>query len=370
MMNDVNIIRSATFEGMADANGYPTEGYLNYYRRLSRHVKTIVTGFMYVSVTGRAMHAGQAGLDSPDKISEYLPVTQAVHDNGGTVIAQIAHVGRQTTRTDAVGVSAKKSSYFGVTPRVLTTAEIRVIVEEYARSAAYAKAAGFDGVQLHCAHGYLIHQFLLTSVNNRTDIYGKPDRFLIEVVIAVRKACGEDFPIWVKISGAVDIQDYTKTEFAELVRTLDKLRVDAIEVSRGTMDYALNIFYGRVPIRTILKHNPVYSSKSILYMLFVMPLIRMKMKGFRPCYNLEYAKLAMCHTDIPVICVGGFRSGAEIAASGMKHISLCRPFICEPDFVTKLAGDPSYQSKCTNCNICAVMVDTEKSLRCYGGKRQ
>lgn len=367
---DVNIIRSATFEGMADENGFPTADYLKYYQMLSRHVKTIITGFMYTSQTGRAMHSGQAGMDSYAKAAAFLPVTEAVHKNGARIIAQIAHVGRQTTRGDAVGVSMKASAYFGIVPRVLSTVEIKEIVTEFARSAAYAKEAGFDGVQLHCAHGYLIHQFLLTSLNDRTDIYGEPERFLTEVVNAVRRECGDEFPIWVKISADVDIQKYSEANFVKLIRILDNLKVDAIEVSRGTMDYALNIFRGGVPLRTVLRHNPVYGSKSLLFKLFVLPFVRLKMKGFKPCYNLKYAILASCCTDTAIICVGGFRSRQEIMESGMAHVSLCRPFICEPDLIAKMAAEPAWQSRCTNCNICAVMVDTDKPLRCYGGKQQ
>lgn len=369
-MKNVNIIRSATFEGMADDSGFPTVAYQRYYEVLSRHVKTIVTGFLYISEQGRAMHPGQAGMDTPEKARAFLPVTQAVHKNGGQIIAQIAHVGRQTTRANAVGVSAKPSSYFGVSPHVLSTTEIKTIVETFAGAAGYAQDAGFDEVQIHCAHGYLIHQFLLTSINDRNDIYGDPHRFLSEVVTAVRKRCGREFAIWVKISADVDIQNDSPPEFVRLISTLDSLPVDAIEISRGTMDLALNIFRGSVPLKTALRHNPVYAAKSFCYKLFILPFVRMKMKGFKPCYNLEYAKLAQQYTNIPVICVGGFRSGREIMDAGIENISLCRPFICEPDFLDKLQKDPAYQSKCLNCNICAVMVDTDKPLRCYGGKSQ
>ena len=369
-MTGTEIIRSATFEGMADGQGYPTEDYLNYYRKLSGHVKTMITGFMYISETGRAMHPGQAGLDEPGKAEAFRPVTRAVHDNGGRIIAQIAHVGRQTTDALAVGVSARKSPYFGVRPRVLTAGEIKKVVREFADAAMLARRAGFDGVQLHCAHGYLIHQFMLASVNDRSDGYGDPYRFLREVVAAVRRQCGNDYPVWVKISGEVDIQPHSKQDFIEVIKVLDELQVDAIEISRGTMDLALNIFRGRVPLGTVLKHNPVYAPKSIWYQLFVLPFVRLKMKGFKPCYNAGYAKLAEQHTKIPVYCVGGFRSRQDILDSGLKHISLCRPLICEPDFLTKLKQNPDYRSKCTNCNICAVMVDTERKLRCYGGKEQ
>lgn len=365
-----DIIRSATFEGMADAEGYPTAAYRDYYAALSRYVKTIVTGFVYTSRQGRAMHPGQAGLDSPAKAEAFRSVTEAVHANGARIYAQIAHVGRQTTRPDAVGVSAQKSPYFGVVPRVLSTEEVAAIVREYVSAARHARDAGFDGVQLHCAHGYLIHQFLLRSVNDRADIYGDRYRFLREVMEGVRQECGPRFPVWVKVSGAVDAEPFCEADFTELIGVLDELRVDCIEVSYGTMDMPLNIFRGGVPLRTVLRHNPVYSRKSLPWKLFCLPLVRAHIKRFHPQYNLRYAKLAQSLTEIPVYCVGGIRSGGQIAELGFERLSLCRPFICEPDFLLKLQRDPAYVSKCTSCNICAIMVDTEKTLRCYGGKQQ
>jgi 2,4-dienoyl-CoA reductase-like NADH-dependent reductase (Old Yellow Enzyme family) len=365
---EVEIIRSATYEGMADANGFPGPRYRRYYGMLSRHVHKMVSGFLYVSEAGRAMQPGQAGMDSARKAAAFLPVTKAVHANGAQIIAQIAHVGRQTNRAGAKGVSAKKSPYFNVTPQILTTTEIDGIIEEFARAAGFAQEAGFDGVQLHCAHGYLIHQFMLRSLNDRADAYGDRFLFLERAIQAVRQRCGANFPLWVKISAEVDIEPFVQDDFIALIGKLDACRVDAIEVSRGTMDVALNIFRGKVPLRAILRFNPVIAQKSLLWKMFRLPFERLKVKGFRPAYNLAHAQCAQAHTAIPVYAVGGFRSGREIFGAGMKHISLCRPFICEPNFLEKLAADPCYTSKCVNCNLCAVMSDSGRSLRCYLGK--
>jgi 2,4-dienoyl-CoA reductase-like NADH-dependent reductase (Old Yellow Enzyme family) len=365
---DVEIIRSATFEGMADARGFPGPRYRRYYGMLSRHVKKMVSGFLYVSEAGRAMQPGQAGMDSAEKAAAFLPVTRAVHANGAQIIAQIAHVGRQTNRADAKGVSAKKSPYFGVTPQTLTTAEIDGTIEDFARAAGFAQEAGFDGVQLHCAHGYLIHQFMLRSLNDRADAYGDRHLFLERVIRAVRQRCGAHFPLWVKISADVDIEPFCRDDFLALIARLDACQVDAIEVSRGTMDVALNIFRGKVPLRAILRFNPLIAPKSLLWKMVHLPLERAKIKGFRPAYNLAHAQCAQAHTTIPVYAVGGFRGGAEILGAGLKHISLCRPFICEPNFLEKLTADPFYTSKCVNCNICAVMSDSVRTLRCYLGK--
>jgi 2,4-dienoyl-CoA reductase-like NADH-dependent reductase (Old Yellow Enzyme family) len=367
----VEIIRSATFEGMADKDGYPTKEYKRLYETLAKNeVKTLITGFMYISNKGRAMQIGQAGMDEMGKVKAYKEITDSVHRYGSKIIAQLAHTGRQTWNTgyEVVGVSSKKSNYFNTKPHILTINEINATIEEFSDSALYAKLAGFDGVQLHAAHGYLIHQFLLPSINDRQDEYGEGTLFLERIIHRIREKC-EDFPIWVKVSWGVDIENYTKDQFIDLICFLDKLKVDAIEVSYGTMDVALNIFRGKIPIKEVLKYNPIYNKKSIWWRIFGLPLEVIKIKKFTPMYNLEYAKLAKQHTNIPVIAVGGFRIGEEIHNCGMDFVSLSRPFICEVDFLVKLKENPHYVSKCTNCNRCAIMCDTKYSLRCYGRSR-
>jgi 2,4-dienoyl-CoA reductase-like NADH-dependent reductase (Old Yellow Enzyme family) len=367
----MEIIRSATFEGMADTQGFPTGKYLDLYETLAKNkVKNMITGFMFVSDEGRAMQIGQAGMDSEDKVAAFREVTDAVHKYGSRIVAQIAHAGRQTTKTGyrIVGVSDKKSIYFGETPHVLTSAEIHRAVDDFVQSALYAKKAGFDGVQLHAAHGYLIHQFLLCSLNNRTDEFGDGALFLRKIIVKIREKCG-GFPIWVKLSGGVDVEKRHRGQFVKTIGLLDALKVDLIEISYGTMDYALNIFRGGLPFKTIFKHNPIYKNKGLAWKAFVMPRILAKRKPFTPQYNIEYAKSARRYTDIPISVVGGFRTLREAEESGFPYISLCRPLICEPDFLLKSERDAGYKSKCVNCNICAVMTDTKQSLRCYGGRK-
>ena len=97
------------------------------------------------------------------------------------------------------------------------------------------------------------------------------------------------------------------------------------------------------------------------------PFIAHQFKAFFPMYNLEYARIAKNYTRIPIAVVGGFRTAEEIIGCEMDYVSLCRPLICEPDFVSKISRDRFYKSKCTNCNLCTVMVDSKQTLKCYGG---
>ena len=364
----INIIRSATFESMANAEGIPTEEYKALYENLAKNgVRHIITGVIYISRQGRAMHPGQAGLDEESKIRIFENITAAVHSHGAKIYAQLGHAGRATANTGEtiVGVSDLKSQYFGQTPKTLSTSEVYSIIEQFAESAYFAMKAGFDGVQLHAAHGYLFHQFMLKPVNNRIDEFSDPTLFLELTVKKVREKCG-NFPIWVKVSGAVDPRHDGKQDFTGLIKALDRIKVDLIEVSYGTIDRALDTIRGDLPIGAI-KHNPIYGRKGFLWRTFALPFAARQFKKYSPMYNLEYARVAKSHTRIPIAVVGGFRTASEIYGCGMDYVSLCRPFICEPDFIKKIERDSAYKSKCVNCNLCTVMVDSKQSLRCYGG---
>jgi 2,4-dienoyl-CoA reductase-like NADH-dependent reductase (Old Yellow Enzyme family) len=379
------IIRSATFEGAADENGFPTPAYHQLYKQLAAHgVGAVITGFTYIDAKGKAMHPGQAGSDSMEKVEAFSQLTKMLHHYDCRAFMQIAHTGRQTlqriTGSRPVGASSKKSFYFNESPHVLTTDEVDGIVAMFGNAALVAQKAGFDGVQLHAAHGYLIHQFLLPSINHRKDEF-KPDptkhvgtRFLEKIIVDVRLKCGNDYPILVKISASDDYrQPFTEQQFLHLIAFLDQMKVDAIEISYGTMDYPFNIFRGGFPEKDIFAENGIYKNKSPLYKWFatrfVFPSIKKRFKPLKPMYNLPYAELARQKTQIPIIVVGGFKNGSNITHAihdgGIDFVSLCRPFIAEPNLVTLLKDNPKYKFKCVYCNRCAVMCDSVQRTQCY-----
>ncbi len=384
------IIRSATYEGMCDEKGFPTEEYIHLYESLAKNnIGGIITGFAYISKQGRAMHKGQAGIEDKEKIHYYKKVTEKVHEYGAKIFMQIAHTGRQTrkeiTKERVVGVSSKKSFYFKEKPEVLTVEEIEEIIKDFAKSVFYAKESGFDGIQLHCAHGYLIHQFILPGINNRKDVFGIDKNlgigiaFLNQIIDAIRKECGLDFPILVKISGGDDyLRSFSKKQFIHLIQFLDQKKVDAIEISYGTMDYALNIFRGKIPKEIILKINPIYKQDykflKWAYKNMILPIMALKIKPFTPTYNLKYGKIAKKYTSIPIVSVGGFRTKEELKNAVEKEkidfVSLCRPFLREPDFVKKMKVNENYVSKCSNCNICSILCDSENKTQCYENRRK
>ena len=380
------IIRSATFEGMCDAQGGPSERYLRHYSSLAaQNIGAIITGFAFVSRDGRAMQPGQAGMDSDDKIPRFAATTDSVHRLGGRIFLQIAHAGRQTLPAATGGIvygpGMKKSGYFNVKPRRLTIDHAERIVDDFASAALRARDAGFDGVQLHAGHGYLIHQFLNPAVNDRDDLFGIDPRtgigteFLRQIIERIRSKCGRAFPLIVKISAGDEYRrGMTGASFINVIRFLDTQDIDAIEISWGTMDHALNIFRGTgIPVDAILSCNPRYRTRSLLkrslWKALVLPIMRRSIVPFTAAYNLPFAEAARKHTQVPLICVGGFRSGRDavdaIENKQIDFVALCRPFIREPSLVFKWQENIASRSACINCNRCAIMCDSGQSTRCY-----
>ena len=162
------IIKSGIYEGRCDSDGFPTESYFRFYKNLAKNgVGGTITGFAYISKDGRAMQPYQAGIDHPDKVPYYRKLTGMMHDEGCPVFLQIAHTGRQTLKSvtgqKVRGCSSKRSVYFRGSPSPFSTSEVIVKIREFARAAYLSREAGFDGVQIHAAHGYLVHQFLLAD---------------------------------------------------------------------------------------------------------------------------------------------------------------------------------------------------------------
>ena len=235
-------------------------------------------------------------------------------------------------------------------------------------------------MQIHAAHGYLVHQFLLPAINKRKDKYGIDKKtiigteFLEEIILSIRHLCGDDFPILVKISGGTDLKPaFNLNQFRRLVTFLDGMKVSGIEISYGTMDHALNIIRGDFPIDLILKENPLFNNSNTLRRRINKFLINTYFepvrKKFTQNYNLYYAKIAKSITDIPIISVGGFRNASEISSAIERGdtdiVGLSRPFICEPNLVSKMIQNNTWDSACINCNYCTVMCDSGKPTRCY-----
>ncbi len=209
------LVRSATWEGMAGEDGTPSDDLINLTANLARGgVGLIITGYAFIAPEGRGLPK-QTGVSRDDMVPSWSRLTEAVHREGGKVAIQIVHAGGQT-QSDWIGTTPLGPSRM-VHPstkeevKELSREQIKDLVEAFAAAAARAKRAGFDAVQLHAAHGYLINQFLSPNTNQRTDDYGgsrdNRARFCYQVFRAVREAVGPDYPVFIKLNTEDYIDD-------------------------------------------------------------------------------------------------------------------------------------------------------------------
>ncbi len=346
------LIRSATFEAAMTDDGKITETMLTLYRRLAEGgVGLIITGHMAVMLEGKATHR-QTCIHEDAFIEEIRPIVDVVHraGNGCRVVAQLSHAGRQVMQDNntarAVGPSAVPSPILKKQARALSTEEIETVIRAFVNAIVRVKKAGFDGAQLHAAHGWLLSSFLSPYTNRRNDEFGGPARnrakILREIVAQARKKVGA-YPLLVKMN----CEDHVEGgigfgSFSEIVREVEKAGFDAIEVSGGMWDCLARTKdeLGFVPM-------PIPEART-----------RIANPG-KQSYFLKYAN--MLNLKIPVILVGGNRnieSMERILGEGkVSFFSMARPLIKEPDLPNRwLEGRGSETAECVSCNSCLLMV--------------
>jgi len=328
------LVRSATAERLADADGRPRSRLKELYGELARGgVGLIVTGHMVVHPSGRA-HPEMTGIYSDELIPDLAQLADAVHQQGGRIVTQINHGGMQCSAEavpETMAPSAVDAPFLERPAREMTSDEIVCLIGAYAHAARRAREAGFDGVQIHGAHGYLVSQFLSPYVNRRTDEWGGDlegrMRFLRAVCQAVREQVGPDYPVFIKL-GMVDGMEggLTVEEALPVVSALETIGLDAVEISGG-------IGGGQ----NLSTRTGIRSEADEAY--------------FRPL-----AQRARSVTRLPIILVGGLRSRwvmEEVLAAGdADFVSLCRPFICEPDLPERLRLGLQDRSACISANRC------------------
>ena len=376
------IIRSATHEGMADENGKPTEQLIKTYEKYAKGgAGLIITGYMAVTQQGKCPLYNMTKLDSDELIPAWQEVTDQVHAAGAPIFAQIAHCGRQTrkkvTGMKTVAPSAIRDFlYWETVPHKLKEKEIYKIVGQFADAALRAKKAGFDGIQLHCAHGYLLSEFLSPHTNHRKDKWGGSleNRFRIvdECMKAMRAKVG-DFPIIVKMNCFEKDKDALKPEEAvEIAKLMEKAGVDGIEVSCGLLKEGFDMSRGGFPYEIMCADNFRFEKLPKFTWPLMKPVMKLLMQSPKPTrsYNVEAAAMIKKAVSVPVIVCGGIRSMDEIndvlGGKGIDFVSMSRPFILEPNLVQNLRDGVETEVKCINCNYC-LMGAERRPLRCYYG---
>lgn len=347
------VVRSATWEGMCAPDGRPTDKLDACYTALARGgVGLIITGYTFVSPEGKQL-PGKMGIHDESFGPEYARLTDAVHAEGGAIAIQLVHAGGQANAAQAgrqpLAPSAVQVAQYSEIPAELTREEIAGIVSAFGEGARRAKSWGFDGVQLHGAHGYLINQFLSPLTNRRSDEFGggieNRCRFLLQVYNSVREAVGDDFPVMIKLNAKDHMEGGLSSEDAlYAARKLDEAGIDAIEISAGT---------------------PASGEMG--------PAREKINKPEKEAYNLPLARRIKEAVQCPIMSVGGFRSHdvalKAITQEGMDYIAMARPLIREPDLPNRWRQGDHNPAKCISCNKCFVPGMTKGGIYCMVEKK-
>ncbi|MEA3487266.1 MAG: NADH:flavin oxidoreductase [Thermodesulfobacteriota bacterium] len=329
-------VRSATWEGMAVNDGSVTPKLIETMVALaSGGVGLIISGHSYVRPEGQG-GPWQLGIYKDELVPGLREMTAAVHACGGRIVMQLTHAGYFASGQSTGQPLLVVSDFDGLTtesPRKeITAQDIREIINAFADAAQRAKSAGFDGVQIHSAHGYLLSQFLSPAFNKRRDEYGgsvhNRARIHLEIYHAIREAVGRDYPVLIKmncrdfVENGLDLKD--SLQVAEL---LSDTGFDAIELSGGTFTS------GRLsPCRSKINSQD------------------------REAYFREEASAFKKKINIPLILVGGMRSievAEQLVEDGVAdYISMSRPLIREPDLINRWKSGDRRRAECDSDNLC------------------
>jgi 2,4-dienoyl-CoA reductase-like NADH-dependent reductase (Old Yellow Enzyme family) len=378
------IIRSATHEGMADEKGLPTDKLRRLYIRLAKgDVGAIITGYAAVQADGKSSLFAMTMIDSDDSISTYKKITDAVHEYGTPIIMQVAHCGRQTrlksTGFPTVAPSALRDKFFSEdTPKELSEGQIDEIIDNFVSAVIRTQKAGFDGVQLHLAHGYLLSEFLSSYSNRRKDRWGgtieNKYRIIGEIFKRAKERVG-DYPIL----GKMNAHDGRKNgmriqEAVQIAQMLENSGCAAIEVSCGVLEDGFYTMRGeKLPADAAMEYTFKFKNLPRLAKAIAKPIVKTLMKQPKPLlkYNLEAAVQIKMAVNIPVIVVGGINKMEDINCiienNNIDFVSMSRPFIIEPDIVNKFSKGIQTKSKCIMCNYCAIIAE-EEPLKCHYGR--
>lgn len=346
------MVRSSVWSGTADSKGYVTDRTIDFYHTLATgNIGMILSGYMYVMTNGMGL-PHQTGIYADDQVVGLKRLTDAIHQEKGVVIGQLVHCLAKADQQlflkegdELWGASAVAPKPDAKMPKEMTKKDIVALVEAHGAAAKRCIQAGFDGIQLHGAHGYGMNQFLSPYWNRRTDLYGgseeKRYRIVGEIIEATRGAIGKDYPLLFKLSA----NDFEQggIQFPEAVSTAKRLAengIDLIQVSGGCTRIEENC----------IKEGIEPGSKD-------------------EAYFLEYARKIKEAVGIPVMTVGGVRSlpvaQAIVRDKNVDYVSFGRPLIREPHLIKRWIDGDTSPAACISCNQCFDTGREGKGVSCF-----
>lgn len=359
-------IRSAAFESMCPGN-VPSPQLLDYHRSVAAGGVGMTT-VAYAAVTRSGLSFDRQLWMSPEIVPGLRELTDAVHVEGAAASIQLGHCGNMSHKSICgclpVGASSGFNLYSSTFVRGLRADELPEMAKAYGRSVCLAREAGFDAVEIHAGHGYLISQFLSPSTNHRKDEFGgtlaNRMRFMEMVMEEVMKAAGNDMAVLVKMNmrdgfrGGMELD-----ESLQVARKLQELGANALVLSGGFVSKApMYVMRGEMPIRTMTYYMTCWWLKYGVRLVgkYMIPSV-----PFREAYFLEDALKFREALDIPLVYVGGLVSRQkieEVLNHGFEAVQMGRALLNEPDFVNRMRREENARCNCRHSNYCIARMYT------------
>lgn len=359
-------IRSAAFESMCPGN-VPSPQLLDYHRSVAAGGVGMTT-VAYAAVTRSGLSFDRQLWMRPEIVPGLRELTDAVHVEGAAASIQLGHCGNMSHKSICgclpVGASSGFNLYSPTFVRGLRADELPEMAKAYGRSVCLAREAGFDAVEIHAGHGYLISQFLSPSTNHRKDEFGgtlaNRMRFMEMVMEEVMKAAGNDMAVLVKMNmrdgfrGGMELD-----ESLQVARKLQELGAHALVLSGGFVSKApMYVMRGEMPIRTMTHYMTCWWLKYGVRLVgkYMIPSV-----PFREAYFLEDALKFREALDIPLVYVGGLVSRQkieEVLNHGFEAVQMGRALLNEPDFVNRMRREENARCNCRHSNYCIARMYT------------
>lgn len=354
------LIRAGCFEGMC-YNESPSPELLEHHQAVAAGGIGMTT-VSYCAVSKDGLGFGTEMWMRDEIIPMLRKTTDAIHSEGAAASIQLGHCGffssPITIKKQPIGASPKFCLFRMSVCRSMDEDDIHRIREDFARAAVRARDAGFDAVELHAGHGYLLSQFLSPWTNKRKDQYGgcleNRLRFPVSVIKRVREALGPDFPIMVKMNlfdgfeGGIELK-----EALQIGQAFEKAGADALIASCGfTAKRPFLMMRGNVPVMEYAKSekNPIMQLGMVMFGRFLV-----QQHVYNDMFLFNHAEKLKNAVNIPVVLVGGVRSLDNMNRAmdaGFEFIEIGRPTIRDPQFVNKLQAGIITESDCDHCNRC------------------
>ncbi|MCT4597797.1 MAG: NADH:flavin oxidoreductase [Vallitalea sp.] len=330
-------VRSATWENMTTEDGHMTDSLYKIYEELAEgEVGLIITGYANI-LKEEQPNPGMMGIYNDSFINEYIKLTDLVHKYDSKIIMQLAYGGTKTTynTSDRIiyapsEIPERSTNTIG---KAMSKSDIDYVINAFAEASLRCKKAGFDGIEIHGAHTYLINQFLSPYYNNRSDEYGgsfeNRMRFLLEIYYKIREKVGNDYPVLVKLT-ASDFFDggLTFDETREICKKLESVGIDAIEISGNIHGKAKSMVGQSFDGHTINAEG----------------------------YFREYAEIISDEVNIPIITVGGLANIENIEQmlheTNISFFAISRPLLTEPQLIKRWKNNDRKPVKCVRCSRC------------------